>query len=388
MNKIPLAMLVATLLLSACGGITPVPSTLTPAASPASTPTAAGIPQARTDCASRYPTDPALKTFPKEKWTLSTLEEHCLDRALVEKGARHLARTYNYSSLVVIRHGELVFEEYFTRTPNPDRSVEIYSITKSYLSALTGIAIDQGLLDSLDHKVFEYFPEYFTPETDARMVQVTLRDLLTMSVDFQWVIENDLSVTPWVNSGNMVKSAINLKFPNIPLAKSEFNYCTPNTQILSGVLTKLIGEPLRTYAQRNLFTPLGIPERNWSWGMDDQGNYLGGYGMYIRPRDVARFGVLYANQGWWDGRQIISPAWVQESTTSKIRTPQWMDYGYLWWIHQNPELFIYEGRGSGGHVLTIVPSLDLVVVVMGVGGGDLPDPDFVIHEYILKAVTE
>ncbi len=105
----------------------------------------------------------------------------------MEKGAWHLAKTYNYSSLVIVRHGELVYEEYFTRTPNPDRSVEIYSMTKSYLSALTGIAIDQGLLDSLDHKVFEYFPEYFTPDTDPRMYEVTLRDLITMTVDFQWV---------------------------------------------------------------------------------------------------------------------------------------------------------------------------------------------------------
>ncbi len=93
-------------------------------------------------------------------------------------------------------------------------------------------------------------------------------------------------------------------------------------------------------------------------------------------------------EGCWNGRQIISPEWVRESTTPKIRTLQWMDYGYLWWIHQNPELFVFEARGSGGHMLSIIPCLDLVVVVMGVGGGDMPDPDFVIHEYIIKAVTD
>lgn len=381
-------LLVPGLILSACGGVTPVPFTLTATAEPLPAPTAALPPPARTDCASRYPSDPHQKTFPKEEWTFSSLEEHCMDRALVEKGAGYLAETYNYRSLVVVRHGELVYEKYFTPFPNPQRSQELYSMTKSYLSALTGIAMDQGLLDSLDHTVFEYFPEYFTSKTDPRMRDVTLRNLLTMTVDFQWVIENDLSVAPWVNSDNLVKSAINLKFPGIPAPKPEFNYCTPNTQILSGVLTKLIGGPLKAYAQQNLFTPLGIPETNWSWSMDGQGNNLGGYGMFIRPRDIARFGYLYASQGWWDGRQVLSREWIEESTTPKIRTLQWMDYGYLWWIHQNPDLYVYEARGSGGHMLTIVPSLDLVVVVMGVDGGDLPDPDYVIHEFIIKAVQD
>lgn len=122
--------------------------------------------------------------------------------------------------------------------------------------------------------------------------------------------------------------------------------------------------------------------------MDGQGNYLGGYGMYLRPRDIARFGYLYSNQGYWDGKQVISREWVQESTTKKIRASLTMDYGYLWWIHPNPALAVFEARGSGGHILSIIPSLDMVIVVTGVGGGDMPDPDFVIHEYIIKAVTD
>jgi CubicO group peptidase (beta-lactamase class C family) len=365
------------------------PPTATPTFPIPATPTVISNPEARTDCASRYPSNPSeRKNWPKEEWTVSTLEEHCLDRTTVEKGVGYLEETYNYSSVVIVRHGELVYEKYFTRSANPNRSVEIYSVTKSYLSALIGIAMDQGLLDSLDHKVIEYFPEYFTPSTDPRMKNVTLRDLLTMSVDFLWVSEDDITVAPWVNSGNMVKSAINLKFQNIPAPKPEFNYCTPNTQILSGILTKIVGEPLRSYAQRNLFTPLGIPAVNWSWGMDDQGNYLGGYGMYFRPRDIARFGYLYSSQGYWDGKQVISSEWVQESTSKKLKSNVWMDYGYLWWIHQGTDPYIFEARGSGGHMLSIIPSLDMVVVVTGVEGGDLPDPDFVIHEYFIKAVRD
>ena len=389
MRKIVFVLTALAFLLSACGGVTSLSSTVTPTVIISATATGTSIPEARTDCAGRYPSDPSKrKNWPKEEWTVSTLEEHCLDRATVEKGIRYLEKTYNYSSLVIVRHGELVYEKYFNRSPNPKRSVEIYSMTKSYLSALIGIAMDQGLLDSLDHKVIEYFPEYFTPSTDPRMKEVTLRDLLTMSVDFLWVNEDDLSVAPWVNSGNMVKAAINLKFPSIPAPKPEFNYCTPDTQILSGILTKLAGESLRAYAQQNLFSPLGIPAGNWTWGMDEQDNYLGGYGMYFRPRDIARFGYLFSSRGYWDGKQLISEQWVQESTTKKIRASVTMDYGYLWWVHPSTDPAIFEARGSGGRIMSIIPSLDLVVVVMGIGGGDLPDPDFVIHEYIIKAVTD
>lgn len=387
--------------LSACAGVTTIfptaappvsvsPTvTISPTATLLPTVTETGASAARTDCVNRYPSNPSKrKNWPKEEWTVSTLEEHCMDRASVEKGAWYLEQTYNYSSLVVIRHGELVYEKYFSNSYRPDKSVTIYSMTKSFLSALIGIAMDQGLLDSLDHKIIEYFPEYFYPTTDPRMKEVTLRDLLTMSVPFNWVNEDNITVKPWINSGNMVEKAINLKYQIIPPQKPEFNYCTPNTQILSAILTKIVGEPLRAYAQRNLFSPLGIPERKWSWSMDDHGYYLGGYGMYLRPRDIARFGYLYLNQGSWDGKQVVSTQWVRQSTSKQIQASPTMDYGYLWWLHRYKDPVIFEARGSGGHILSVIPSLDLVVVVTGVGGGDLPDPDFVIHEYILKAVTD
>jgi CubicO group peptidase (beta-lactamase class C family) len=396
-----LAVIVLAIVLSACGGVTSIFPTATPTISVSPTVvisptatispavTATGTPAARSDCVNRYPSNPSeKKNWPKDEWTVSTLEEHCMDRARVEKGAWYLEQTYNYSSLVVIRHGELVYEKYFSNSYRPDKSVTIYSMTKSFFSALIGIAMDQGLLDSLEHKISEYFPEYFYPTTDPRMQEVTLRDLLTMSVPFEWLNEDDHTIAPWINSGNMVEKAINLKFQTLPPQKPEFNYCTPNTQILSAILTKIVGEPLRRYAQRNLFSPLGIPEGKWSWGVDDHGYNLGGYGMSLRPRDIARFGYLYSNQGYWDGKQVVSTDWVGQSTSKQIQASPTLDYGYLWWLHPFKDPVIFEARGSGGHMLAVIPSLDLVVVVTGVGGGDLPDPDFVIHEYIIKAVTD
>jgi CubicO group peptidase (beta-lactamase class C family) len=186
----------------------------------------------------------------------------------------------------------------------------------------------------------------------------------------------------------MVEKAINLEFQTLLPEKPEFNYCTPNTQILSAVLTKIVGTSLRSYAQENLFDPLGIPETGWGWGVDDHGYYLGGYGMSMQPRDLARFGTLYANLGYWDGSQVVSREWVQESTTKKLRGTSWMDYGYFWWIHMSENPHIFEARGSGGQVLAIIPSLDMTILVTGVGGGDMPDPDFVIHEYFIDSVMD
>lgn len=163
--------------------------------------TATSFPVARSDCASHYPSTPAERTvWPQEEWAISTLEEHCLDRAKVEKAAGYFEQNYATSSLLIVRHGELVYEKYFLPTIKPERRVHIFSITKSFLSALVGIAMDQGQLDSLDHKVIEYFPEYFYPTTDPRMKQVKLRHLLTMSAGFVWLEDGSIEKR-WMESG-------------------------------------------------------------------------------------------------------------------------------------------------------------------------------------------
>ena len=384
MKRILIALIAMAFVLSSCGGVTPIPPTATPSIPAPATVTVTSTPEARTDCASRYPSNPAeRKNWPKEEWTISTLEEHCMDRAIVEKGVWYLEEAHNFSSLVIIRHGELVYEKYFTRFLTYERRVQVYSVTKSFFSALVGIAMDQGLLDSLDHKVIEYFPEYFYSTTDPRMKEVTLRDLLTMSAGFHWV--NDMETQNlWMRSGNMVEASINWKMRDAP--GTVFNYSNANAELLSAILTKIVGEPLRAYAQRNLFSPMGIPNKNWGWGMDDQGYYYGASGLTLRPRDIARFGYLYSNQGYWDGKQVISREWVQQSTTKQIDA-YLMDYGYLWWVGHGTDPSSFEARGSRGQCLLIVPGLDLVVAVNGDGDEDA-DPSSILYGWIVNAVTD
>ena len=353
------------------------------------TPTLQLSPDPRTDCRIRYPSAPLdRENWPTNEWKVSSLEEHCLDSEKVEKAAWYFENNFATSSLLIVRHGELVYEKYFNSYNKPDWPVPIFSVTKSVLSALVGIAITQGALDSLDHKVIEYFPEYFNPHTDPRMAQVTLHDLLTMSSGFNWIEDSQIE-DRWMATGNLVESAINLEFSDQP--GTTFTYSSANTQLLAAILTKIVGEPLRDYAQRNLFLPLGISRRLWNWSMDDQGYYIGGFGMDLRPQDLARFGYLYLNQGYWDGKQIISPDWIQQSTSTQIQTGFGKEYGYLWWIRPGEGESAFQAIGYGGQSIYIFPDLDMVVVVTGrvsTGGGGAPDPDPIIHEWIEKAVTD
>ena len=185
-----------------------------------------------------------------------------------------------------------------------------------------------------------------------------------------------------------MEAAINLKFSDQP--GTAFTYSSANAQLMSAILTKVTGESLLDYAQRNLFTPLGIPANHWHWGMDDHGYAIGGFALNLRPRDMARFGYLYLNQGYWDGQQIISPEWIQQSTSSQIHTGMGLDYGYFWWVHPRQDQTSFEALGYGGQSVYVVPSLDLVVVVTSEASSGLgaPDPGPIIYEWIMKAVTD
>lgn len=365
----------------------PVVPTITLAPPTATTMPPTAFPTPRTDCKARYSTVPTERDYwPTSEWRVSTLAEHCLDSEKVEHAVWYFEKGLTARSLLIIRHGELVYEKYFRSIQKPDRTANIRSVTKSVLSALVGIALDQGVLDSLDHKVIEYFPEYVHPETDPRLAQVTLHHLLTMSSGFEWAEHSPIQ-TRWMNSSNWVEAAINLRFVEQP--GTGFTYCTANTQLLSAVLTKVTGEPLRDYAQRNLFTPLGIPANRWSWGVDDHGYAIGGFAMNLRTRDMARIGYLYLNQGYWDGQQIISPEWIQESTRSHLHAGWGPDYGYLWWVHPRSDLPSFEAAGSGGQTIYVVPGLDLVVVITSDADvGNPEDPGPIIYEWIMKAVTD
>jgi CubicO group peptidase (beta-lactamase class C family) len=228
------------------------------------------------------------------------------------------------------------------------------SASKSFLSALVGIAIREGYIQSVDQTAAEFLPTYFVASQYPRKLHITLRDLLTMRPGFSY------QDAIYDLSGDWLATAISYPLASEP--GSEFNYSTISSHILSAVLTKATGMSTCEFACQYLFQPIGITIDNWS--QDPQGYYLGGVAMYFTPRELARFGLLYLHDGIWDGHQVIPSEWIAESMTRQVDETGFpgVSYGYHWWLESAAGHEVYGAIGHGGQTIRIVPDLHLVVV--------------------------
>jgi CubicO group peptidase (beta-lactamase class C family) len=288
-----------------------------------------------------------------ESWPLSTPEKEGMDRDLLEAGIAALAKFSNLYSVLIVRNDKIVLERYFQgETPRHARNIQ--SASKSFISALVGIAIHEGYIQSVDQTAAEFLPTYFASTQDSRKLDITLRYLLTMTPGFSY--RDEL----YGLQGNWLASAISYPLASEP--GSEFNYSTMSSHILSAILTEATGMSSCEFACRYLFQPIGITVDNWS--KDPQGYCMGGVGMYFTPRELARFGLLYLHDGVWDGRQVVPSEWIAESMSrhvNKTGVPG-VSYGYYWWIESAAGHDVYAAVGHGGQTVRIVPDLNLVVV--------------------------
>jgi CubicO group peptidase (beta-lactamase class C family) len=267
-------------------------------------------------------------------------------------------------STLVIRHGKLLVEWYFNNGTR-NRAFHIHSASKSFTSALVGIAIHEGFLESVDQKLVDFFPEYFNPEIDERKWNITIKHLLTMTAGFNFNESVDEFVA-YSTSDNWVKHAIELPLLNNP--GEDWHYGTIQTNLLSAIITRAANMSTRDFAEEYLFGPLGISISHWH--QDPQGYYTGGHEMYFVPRDMARFGYLYLNNGSIDGYPIVPSSWVQESLTDfegEAYHYQSTGYGYQWWLAKLGDYITSSARGLGGQFIYCVPELDMVVVTTATG---------------------
>ena len=266
-------------------------------------------------------------------------------------------------SVLVIRHGMLLVEWYFN-DGSKYSAFHIHSASKSFTSALIGIAFRERLLESVNQKLVEFFPEYFTPDIDQRKWNITIRHLLQMTAGFNF----NESTDDWIaysSSENWVKYAIELPLLHSP--GEDWHYSTPQTNLLAAILARVANVSARDFAKEYLFDPLGISISHWH--QDPQGYYTGGHEMYFVPRDMARLGYLYLNNGTIDGEQIIPMNWVRDSLID-FRGDyhyQYLGYGYQWWLQKLVGYDTYSARGLGGQNIFCVPELDMVVVTTATG---------------------
>jgi len=290
-------------------------------------------------------------------WPISAPEEQGMDSARLAAMLKQIqADERNIHSILIARHGILVLEAYF-HPFNRETPHNLYSCTKSVTSALTGIAIDRGLVTSVDTTVHTLFPDVSvdTPDKEA----ITLRHLLTMSSGIEWTepLRSGLSDTwSFIESDSPPQYFFDRTLIHAP--GKIFNYNTGGSHLLSMILQNASGEMTAEFARQNLFDPLGISE--YVWDKDMHGYTTGGTGLALRPDDMLRIGQLYLQNGKWGGNQVIPEAWVRESTTAKITVSPGIDYGYQWWVHQDG---IYNALGWGGQQIIVIPQQDLVVVI-------------------------
>lgn len=317
--------------------------------------------------------------WPTQGWRSAAPESQGMDAGLLAQAVDYADKNgLSLHSLLVIRHGVIVSETYFTNY-DAESLHELYSVTKSFTATLLGIALDQGKLKGIDQRVLDFFPGQEFSNLDARKQAMRLEDLLTMTSGLDWV-EGDATYSAMVMSQDWVKMVLDLPMTADP--GSKFLYCSGCSHVLSAILTQVTGKSLRDFAKANLFKPLGIEK--YTWDSDKQGNSSGGWGLSLAPRDMAKLGYLYLHQGQWDGKQVVSAEWVKMVTQKHVTTEGQDGYGYQWWVY--PDLRGYAALGRYGQTVFVAPEQDLIVVTTA--GAQNHDAIFrLIKDFILKAVS-
>ena len=282
----------------------------------------------------------------------------------------------NIAGMVVLKDGRAVYENYFGGCTAESR-IHVFSVTKSIVSILFGIALDKGYLDSIDRKVLAFYPEYAVKRGEKTIQHVTIRDILTMTAPYKY---KSTPYTKYFTSPDWVNFSLDVLGGKGQIGA--FRYAPLiGPDILTGILAKATGRSVLDFAGENLFEPLGITvaqnitfhskEEQMAfykatdmsvWVADPNGVNAGGWGLTLSPMDMAKIGELIRNGGVYDGTRIVSEKWVRESTSEQSRwAEQDLPYGYLWWVLGQEHGC--AAMGDGGNVIYVSPDQNMVVAI-------------------------
>ena len=259
-------------------------------------------------------------------------------------------------SLLIQQIEELLGEEYF-RSASADYPYNIKSASKSIISLLVGIAVDEGHL-SLEETLGDYFPDYFETNPSPKKESITIKHLLSMQSGLETT--SFYNYGAWVISDDWVEFQLDQPFEEEPGGKMV--YSTGTSHLLSVIITKATGMSTKAFAEENLFNPLGI--RVGGWDRDPQGYYMGGNNLALTPRSLLKIGQLMLNGGEYNGQQIVSSEWIRDSFKTYTRSNfNPYDYGYMWWNRPLGGHDVFFAWGFGGQYIFMIPELDAVVVM-------------------------
>jgi CubicO group peptidase (beta-lactamase class C family) len=308
---------------------------------------------------------------------------NALVRAVMENKFRYV------HSVLVARNNRLVLEEYFYGF-DPEAHFGIQSVTKSFVSALTGIAIEKKELPGVGERLCDLLPEYTDVLCNPQNRTITIRDVMNMSTGLKW----DEVTYPYGHPKNSSMIAYESADPIRYLlsqpqtSKKEFAYNSYNHTLMSTVLRQATHLTNSDEYRQRLIEPLGITV--YDLGESDDKGIIGD--IFLRPRDMMKFGLLYLNDGVYNGKQLVPAWWIKESTSPAIMMEKDLGYGYFWWTKK----FTYQERavdcffawGYGGQFIFVIPELGLVVVLNGTNWSTDPKKYYfdLMENYVLKMV--
>ncbi len=267
-------------------------------------------------------------------------------------------------AFVVIKDDSLLYENYWENYSDSSLS-NSFSMAKSFVGLMTGIAIDKGFIKSIDEPVSNYIPEFATGKRKV----LTIRHLLTMSADLNWdeSYSSLMSKTTEAYYGtDLYKQVTVLDVVNAP--GKDFNYQSCCTQLLSIIIEKATGQTLSQFASENIWKPVHAMH-GAEWSLDHENGIEKAYCcFYSNARDFARIGDLYFHQGNWRGTQVVDSAWVKESITPAPLNDEGEPntvYGYQWWMNDYNGTHIFNCRGLNGQYVVCIPDQHIIFVRLG-----------------------
>ena len=334
-------------------------------------------------------------------WETSPLQAEGVDFERVAELIRNiLNRNFeNIHSVLLVKNGKLILEEYFYGYDR-DKKHQMRSATKSVTSILVGIAKDRKMIQSVDQKIYEYFPEYDEIDWSAPKNKITLKHVLTMTAGLDWnewtYPDSDTrsSIYGMARSDDWIEYVLQKGIEQPP--GEIFNYSSGLSLVLGAILKNKTGLYANDFADKYLFGPLGISEFSWQQGPNGMVYTSGGdRGLWLRPRDMAKIGLLFLNKGNWKGRQIVSSEWVNESTKSHVNAFfAGSEYGYQWWRGEKAigkrTIGVFYAAGHGGQYIFVCPSLDLVAVFTSKVYGNplgVARPQVMMADHIIPAIV-
>ena len=280
-------------------------------------------------------------------------------------------------SFMLVRHGQVVTEAWW-EPESANKPHVLWSLSKSFTSTAVGLAVAEGKL-SIDDPVLKFFPDQAPAEPSANLKAMRVRDLLTMSTGHQ----DEVNLR---NEKDWTRAFLAQSVPHKP--GTHFKYNTPATYMQSAIVQKVTGQTVLDYLKPRLFEPLGIESPKWD--SSPEGISLGGYGLFLRTEDIAKFGQLYLQKGQWQGKQLVPAEWIEQATSKQVSngsdpSRDWdQGYGFQFWRCRHDA---YRGDGRDGQFCIVLPKLDAVIAITA-NTGDMQAELNVVWDKLLPAFSD